>query len=105
MSHCSAAMLCVTSKNAERLKKSMLCVRFEALTAVKTAVFVFWVVTPCTLVGSFGEHAASIFRAEVTFFGKRILYRVWGRTRLWVLGQSQPRKEQVWDNRETPCRQ
>jgi hypothetical protein len=27
------------------------CLRFEVLTAVKMPIFVFWVVTPCGLVG------------------------------------------------------
>jgi hypothetical protein len=43
-------------------------VRSEVLTAVKLSMLVFWVVTPFGLVGRyqrFGEHTASIFRAEV----------------------------------------
>jgi hypothetical protein len=44
-------------------------VRFEALTAVKMSMLVFWVVTPCGLVGRYStnvseEYTASIFRVE-----------------------------------------
>jgi hypothetical protein len=43
---------------------------FEVPTAVKISMFIFWVVTPCGLVGGFRryerleEHSAFIFRPE-----------------------------------------
>jgi hypothetical protein len=42
-------------------KYLVLCVRFEILAAVKISIVVFWVVTPCGLIGGY-QHFGGMYR-------------------------------------------
>jgi hypothetical protein len=53
-------------KEAEEMNETteQICIIFEILTAVKMSIFVFWVLTPCGLVGRYHRFGGTHFNPE-----------------------------------------